>query len=98
MSARDANGNFLYKGSRMTSFSHNEEKVTPIYGKLPLVLEEELRKLGVEYSEAPVIWDAHVIEDRNLVTGENPFSSTLLAVTFLHRLSINNSRAKEPVS
>lgn len=86
LSARDANGNFPYKGYCMTSFSHDEEKVTPIYGKLPLILEEELQKLDVKYSKASVIWDAYIVEDRNLVTGENPFSSNLLAATFLHRL------------
>ena len=87
LSARDKNGKFPYKGYRMTCFSHNEEKATRIYGNLPLVLEEELRKLGVDYSEASIIWDAHIVEDRNLITGENPFSSNLLAEQFLHRIS-----------
>ncbi|MDJ0719393.1 MAG: type 1 glutamine amidotransferase domain-containing protein [Prochloraceae cyanobacterium] len=86
LSARDEKGKFPYGGYRMTCFSHNEEKATRIYGNLPLVLEEELRKLGVEYSEAPIIWGAHIVEDRNLITGQNPFSSNLLAEKFLHRI------------
>ncbi len=95
LSARNGDGKFPYSGYQMTSFSHNEERVTPIYGRLPLVLEEALRELGIVYSEAPVIWDAHVVEDRNLVTGQNPFSSNLLAETFLHRL--RESRARQLV-
>lgn len=93
MSARDAQGNFPYKGYAMTSFSHNEERVTPIYGRLSLVLEEELRRLGVIYSEAPLLWDAHVVVDRNLLTGQNPFSSALLIEMLLHKL--RESRARQ---
>jgi putative intracellular protease/amidase len=96
LSARNDNGKFPYSGYQMTSFSHNEERVTPIYGRLPLVLEDALRELGIVYSEASVIWDAHVVEDRNLVTGQNPFSSNLLAETFLHRL--RESRATQLVN
>jgi putative intracellular protease/amidase len=93
LSARDREGDFPYKGYAMTSFAHDEERVTPIYGRLPLVLEEELRRLGVVYSEAPLLWDAHVVVDRNLVTGQNPFSSALLTETFLHKL--RESRARQ---
>jgi len=86
LSGRNKQGKFPYEGYCMTCFSHNEERATRIYGNLPLVLEEELKKLGVEYSEAPLIWDAHIVEDRNLITGQNPFSSNLLAENFLHRI------------
>jgi len=92
LSARDARGDFPYAGYHMTCFAEDEEKWTKIYGRLPLVLQEELIKRGVIYSSAPVIWDAHVVEDRNLVTGQNPFSSTLLVEVFLQRLG--ESRAK----
>jgi putative intracellular protease/amidase len=93
LSARDAHGKFPYAGYRMTAFSHNEERVTPIYGRLPLILEDELRQRGIEYSEAPLLWDAHVVTDRNLVTGQNPFSSNLLAETFLHGLALARAQA-----
>lgn len=93
LSARDAQGNFPYSGYRMTCFSEDEERKTRIYGRLPLVLQNELVKRDVVYSEAPVIWDAHVVEDRNLVTGQNPFSSTLLAEVFLQRLGALRAKA-----
>jgi putative intracellular protease/amidase len=93
LSARDSAGNFPYTGYRMTCFAEDEERWTRIYGRLPLVLQEELIKRGVIYSQAPVIWDAHVVEDRNLVTGQNPFSSTLLVEVFLHRLGPARARA-----
>jgi putative intracellular protease/amidase len=93
LSAKDAQGNFPYAGYQMTCFAEEEEKWTKIYGRLPLVLQEELIKRGVSYSSAPVIWDAHVVEDRNLVTGQNPFSSTLLVEVFLQRLGASRAKA-----
>jgi putative intracellular protease/amidase len=89
---RDASGNWPYRGYRMTSFSHDEERMTSLYGRIPFVLEEELRLLGGHYSKAPVIWDSYVVEDRNLITGQNPYSSLLVAETFLRKLG--DSRAK----
>jgi putative intracellular protease/amidase len=93
LTARDAEGNWPYRGYKMTSFSHDEEKKTRIYGRLPLVLEHALRSLGVEYSQAQLLWDSHVVEDRNLVTGQNPFSSLFLALTFMHMLGDSRARA-----
>ena len=87
-----ASGQWPYRGYRMTSFAHNEERMTQLYGKIPFVLEEELRRLGCDYSKAPVIWDSYVVEDPNLITGQNPDSSLLVAEAFLRKLG--DSRAK----
>jgi putative intracellular protease/amidase len=34
-----------------------------------------------------------VVTDRNLVTGQNPFSSNLIAETFLHELALARAQA-----
>jgi putative intracellular protease/amidase len=47
------------------------------------VLEIELKRLGLEYSKGPYPWASHVVVDRNLVTGQNPFSSEAMAKEFL---------------
>jgi putative intracellular protease/amidase len=39
---------------------------------VPFNLEEELKKLGAEYSKANKPFDDHVIEDGRLITGQNP--------------------------
>jgi len=70
----------------MTCFSHVEEFQTKINGKLPLVLELELKRLDVSYSKAAYPWGSHVVVDRNLITGQNPYSSAAVAGTFLERL------------
>jgi putative intracellular protease/amidase len=90
---RDAEGKWPYRGYRVTSFAHDEERMTPLYGKIPFVLEEELRRLGGDYSKAPVIWDSYVVEDRNLITGQNPYSSLLVAETLLRQLGASRAKA-----
>jgi putative intracellular protease/amidase len=83
---RDAHSRWPLAGYRMTAFSHEEELVTEMAGSLPFVLEVELERLGAKYEKAPVIWDACVVEDRNLITGQNPYSSAPLAAAFLRHL------------
>jgi putative intracellular protease/amidase len=56
-------------------------------GQLPFVLQVELERLGAAYERAPVIWGSCVVEDRNLITGQNPYSSTALADALVKRLS-----------
>lgn len=75
----------------MTSFSHDEELVTDMAGRLPFVLQVELERLGAAYEKADAIWDSHVVEDRNLITGQNPYSSTALAETFITTLARRRS-------
>jgi putative intracellular protease/amidase len=71
----------------MTAFSHSEELVTSMAGRLPFILEVELTRLGAHYEKAELIWDSHVVVDRNLTTGQNPYSSRALAETFVKQLS-----------
>jgi len=83
LAPRDAAGQSPFAGYRMTSFSHVEEFQTRVNGRLPMVLELELGRLGIHYSKAPYNWASHVVVDRNLVTGQNPYSSEAVAKHFL---------------
>ncbi len=87
LALRDGEGRWPFEGYRMTAFSHSEEMVTNMAGRLPLILEAELTRLGARYEKAEKIWDAHVVVDRKLTTGQNPYSSKALAETFLHQLA-----------
>ena len=86
LTLRDGEGHWPFEGYRMTAFSHAEELVTNMAGRLPLILEVELTRLGAKYEKAEVIWDSHIVVDRNLTTGQNPYSSKALAETFLEQL------------
>jgi putative intracellular protease/amidase len=83
---RNSEGYWPLRGYRMTAFSHEEELVTDMAGNLPFVLQLELERLGAKYEKSPIIWGSRVVEDRNLLTGQNPYSSTALADAFVKRL------------
>jgi putative intracellular protease/amidase len=83
---RDPHGRWPLDGYRMVAFSHDEELVTDMAGQLPFVLQVELERLGAKYEKADVIWGSRVVEDRNLLTGQNPYSSTELAEAFVRKL------------
>ncbi|HEX3650550.1 MAG TPA: type 1 glutamine amidotransferase domain-containing protein [Pseudonocardiaceae bacterium] len=83
---RDSQGRWALEGYRMTAFSHDEELVTDMAGQLPFVLQVELQRLGAEYTKADKIWGSCVVTDRNLITGQNPYSSTAIAETLIERL------------
>ncbi|MGW0395122.1 type 1 glutamine amidotransferase domain-containing protein [Streptomyces sp. NPDC003042] len=87
LALRDGEGCWPFEGYRMTAFSHSEEMVTNMAGRLPLILEAELTRLGARYEKAEAIWDSHVVVDRRLTTGQNPYSSKALAETFLTQLA-----------
>jgi putative intracellular protease/amidase len=87
LSPRDMAGESPFAGYQVTCFSHVEEFYTKINGRLPMVLEIELKRLGLQYSKGPYPWCSHVVVDRNLVTGQNPFSSEALGKHFLDLLA-----------
>jgi len=71
-----------FKGYRVTCFTNDEEEAVGLAARAPWLLETDLReKVGVEFSRGP-IWEPYMVEDRNLVTGQNPHSAAVLA----HRL------------
>jgi putative intracellular protease/amidase len=86
LAIRDGEGRWPFDGYRMTAFSYAEELATDMAGQLPFVLQVELERLGARYEKAADIWDSHVVVDRELITGQNPHSSTALAHRLVERL------------
>ncbi len=70
-------GTPLVKGRKLTAFSNAEEEG---YAKadVPFLLEDALREEGAEYSAGDV-WQANVVVDGRLLTGQNPGSGAALA-------------------
>lgn len=88
---RDAQGRWLLDGYRMTAFSHEEELATDMAGQLPFVLQVELQRLGARYEKAELIWGSCVVEDRGVITGQNPYSSAALSEAFVRKLASQSS-------
>jgi len=72
-----ADGNPLLQGRKLTSFSNAEEAVYA-QADVPFLLEDALRAAGAEHSSADP-WQAKVVVDGRLITGQNPASGAPLA-------------------
>ena len=76
-------GKSPFDGFRITCFTNDEEKQVGLADKCVFLLETELQeKLDIEFSRGP-IWEPYMVEDRNLITGQNPHSSRVLAERLL---------------
>ncbi|MFD7899894.1 type 1 glutamine amidotransferase domain-containing protein [Streptomyces sp. NPDC059743] len=67
-----------FRGYNVTGFSNEEEEAVGLASRATWLLETDLKeKVGVNYSRGP-IWEPFMVEDRNLVTGQNPRSAGVL--------------------
>ena len=75
---KDADGNPLVQGKKVTGFTNSEEAAVGLTDVVPFLVEDMLRKNGGIYSKKDD-WAAYAIQDGNLITGQNPASSELVA-------------------
>jgi putative intracellular protease/amidase len=76
-----------FKGYRITCFTDEEEAAVGLASRATWLLETELKeKVGVNFSRVE-IWKPYMVEDRNLVTGQNPASAEVLAKRLLEVLA-----------
>src|SRR5262249_17428099 len=71
-----------YAGYKMTVFSASEEKPIEeqiLHGKLYFNMPDALRTAGGDVTTDPVDFSPHAVEDRELITGQNPRSDRPLA-------------------
>ncbi|UPG73109.1 type 1 glutamine amidotransferase domain-containing protein [Roseomonas gilardii subsp. gilardii] len=68
----------VVEGRRVTGFSNREEAATGLSEVLPFLLEDRLRSLGAHYESGPE-FTGFALRDGNLITGQNPQSSALVA-------------------
>lgn len=85
---RDARGPFglpLVRGKAVTGFSDSEERAAGLADAVPFLVEDMLKETGGEYSSA-ADWQPHIVTADNLITGQNPASSTGAAKAVLQQL------------
>ncbi|MBW0144189.1 type 1 glutamine amidotransferase domain-containing protein [Sphingomicrobium clamense] len=75
-------GEPLVKGRKVTGFTNEEEEAVGLTDVVPFLLEDELKKLGADFSEAGT-FKPHVVTEGLLVTGQNPPSSAPTAEALL---------------
>ena len=69
-----SDGKYLVDGKNLTAFTNAEEEDVQATDIVPFLLETELKKHGAIY-HAAANWSNHVVEDGNLITGQNPASA-----------------------
>ncbi|MBM0226692.1 type 1 glutamine amidotransferase domain-containing protein [Micromonospora sp. ATA51] len=75
-----------FKGYKVTGFTNEEEEAVGLASRATWLLETDLKeKVGVQFSRGP-IWEPYMVEDRNLVTGQNPHSAAVLGNRLLEIL------------
>ncbi|MGY4099275.1 type 1 glutamine amidotransferase domain-containing protein [Nocardia sp. R16R-3T] len=74
-----------FVGYRVTGFTNAEEAQAGFADKAKWLLQDRLVELDVDFREGEP-WAAHIEVDRNLYTGQNPASSTPLAVELVKAL------------
>lgn len=80
------NGEYLIAGKDVTGFSWNEEGKVGRDDAVPYNLEEELQKRGAKYGKAWMAFSSHVVEDGNLITGQNPASAAAVGEAVVKKL------------
>jgi len=83
--AKTKDGSPLIKGKTVTGFSNTEEGAVQLTDVVPFLLENELKTKGAQYSKADD-WHPHAVTEGNLITGQNPQSSELVALAVLEKL------------
>ena len=85
MQATNGRGEPIVSGHRFTCFSNAEERLIDKESEVPFLLESTLAAQGGSPSFAAP-FTAHVVVDRQLITGQNPASCIPMAETMIYQL------------
>lgn len=82
-----SDGSNLLEGKKINSFTKEEEEKEKheLEDVIPFVLEEELIKQGAVFSHSNP-FESYVVNDGNLVTGQNPASASSVAIKIVDLL------------
>lgn len=83
--AKDPDGIPVVNGKVVTAFSNSEESIVQLTEIVPFSVEDMLKANKGLYKKG-ADWESHVEVDQNLVTGQNPASSTAAAEALLNLL------------
>ncbi len=86
VSAKTAAGESVVKGRKVAAFTDSEENAVGLSETVPFLLESKLRELGANIQKSGD-FEAFAVVDGNLITGQNPMSSELVAEKVLNAVS-----------
>ena len=82
---KNAEGEPLVKGKKVTGFTNTEEAAVELTEVVPFLVEDMLKENGGIYSKA-ADWSPYALEDGLLITGQNPASAELVAELLTQQL------------
>jgi putative intracellular protease/amidase len=83
---KTADGTPVVQGKSVTGFANSEEHAVGLTEIVPFLVEDMLKDKGARYSKL-ADWQAHVVTDGLLITGQNPASSEPAAKALLEKLA-----------
>ncbi|MFE3598808.1 type 1 glutamine amidotransferase domain-containing protein [Streptomyces sp. NPDC059096] len=87
MLATRIHGESPFRGRKVTGFTNEEEEGVGLASRATWLLEDDLKsKVRVDYSRGET-WKPYMVEDGNLITGQNPASAAVLADRLLQVLA-----------
>ncbi len=81
-----SDGTPLVAQKKLTSFTNEEERAAEMDRFMPFLLETKLRELDANFISKPM-WSNHIEQDGNLITGQNPQSSTSIAQAVINKIN-----------
>lgn len=91
VTAKRPDGQSIVKDLRINAFTDAEEIEVGLDGVVPFMLETRLRELGGHF-EGVANWAPFAIHDEQLITGQNPQSSGLVAQSLLSALGVTEAK------
>ncbi|MCM2972201.1 type 1 glutamine amidotransferase domain-containing protein [Larsenimonas suaedae] len=86
LNVKDAHGEYIIKGKRLTGFTNEEEAAVGLTEVVPYLLEDELGNRGADVKKVAA-FSPFAIEDGLFITGQNPASSRAVADALLARFN-----------
>lgn len=87
ISAIKPDGSPLVAGHKISAFTNSEEDAAGLTETVPFLLETRLRELGADFQEVDN-FEPFAVKSGNLITGQNPASSSLVADKILEALQV----------
>ena len=84
-SVKGKDGKALVNGKKVTGFTNSEEAAVQLTEVVPFLVEDMLQENGGIYSKKED-WASYAVQDGNLITGQNPASSEVVAEKLLAAL------------
>jgi len=93
-----SNGKRMIDGKKGTGFAYFDETIAGVKKLVPYNMEQRLKDAGMTYSKAFLPLAGHTVVDGNLITGQNPNSTTATAMAVVKALKAGATRELEAIN